>query len=70
MNPPVSIKVDDHAQVQSVTAVNWLCTEQVAVNPLHTVELGVSEDQTVVQCKRPLRPVDSVNSCVSSTTLT
>ncbi len=46
----------NHDEVQSVTAVKWFCRERVTVNPLHTVVLGVSKDQTVVQCKMALAP--------------
>ena len=38
----------DHNEVQSVAVVKWFSRELVAVNPLHTIVLGVAKYQTVV----------------------
>ncbi len=39
-----------------MTAVQWFCRELVAVNPLCSIVLGVSKDQTVVQCEIAIAP--------------
>ena len=43
----------NHDEVQSVTAVKRFCRKRVAVYPLHTFVLGVSQNQTtwIVQSK-------------------
>ncbi len=41
----------NHNEVQSLTAVKWFRRERVAVNPLHTIVLGVAKHWTVVKCE-------------------
>ena len=44
----------NHYEVQSVAAVKWFCRERVAVNPLHTIVLGVTKHQTVKEWEMAL----------------
>ncbi len=44
----------NHNEVQSMTEVKRFRREWIAVDPLHTIVLGVSRHQTVVQSKTAL----------------
>ena len=44
----------NHDGVHSMTSVDHFCWKWIAVNPLHTLVLGVIQDQTVEQCKMAL----------------
>jgi hypothetical protein len=44
----------NHDRVQSVTAVNRFCRKRVAVYPLHTRVLGVSQHQKIVKSEMTL----------------
>ncbi len=49
----VDTRRQNHAEVQTVTAVKRFGTRGVAVNPLHTFVLGVSKQQTIIQSEMP-----------------
>jgi hypothetical protein len=44
----------NHDRIQSVTAVKRVCRKLVAVYPLHTPVLGVSQHQLIVQSQMTL----------------
>ena len=44
----------NHDGVHSMTSIEPFCPKWIAVNPLHTLVLGVIQDQTVEQCKMAL----------------
>ena len=41
----------NHDGVHSMTSVEHFCRKSIAVNPLHTLVLGVTQHQTIEQCK-------------------
>ncbi len=45
----VDTRWPNHDEVQAVTAVELLRRKRVAVYPLHTLVLGVSQHQTIIQ---------------------
>jgi hypothetical protein len=60
----------NHNEVQSVAAVKWFRRELVAVNPLHTIVLGVAKTKQVYSAKWLLHWAESFNSNVSSSAFT
>ncbi len=50
----VDARWPNHDEVQAVTAVKRLRRKRVAVYPLHTFVLGVSQHQTIKQGEMPL----------------
>ena len=50
----VDTRWPNHDEVQAVTAVKRLRRKRVAVNPLHSFVLGVSQHQTIIQGEMPL----------------
>ena len=50
----VDTRLPNHDEVQAVTAVKRLRRKRVAVNPLHSFVLGVSQHQTIIQGEMPL----------------
>ena len=50
----VDTRWPNHDEVQAVSAVKRLRRKRVAVYPLHTFDLGVSQHQTIIQSEMPL----------------
>ena len=53
-SPIINTRRPYHDEVQSMTAIERLRRKRIAVNSLHTLELGVSDHQTIERTKMSL----------------